>query len=90
MRALQQLGLADVYGETRVPLYVLNVAYPADRRRDGRVLPRQVGGADGRRGRSPNIIEQALNTMLRRRDIQTKVCRQGRAADGRRIYRAGR
>ena len=28
MRALQRLGLADVYGNTRVPLYVLNVTYP--------------------------------------------------------------
>ena len=28
MRALQQLGLADVYGNSAVPLYVLNVAYP--------------------------------------------------------------
>jgi indolepyruvate ferredoxin oxidoreductase alpha subunit len=28
MRALQQLGLADVYGNCSVPLYVLNVAYP--------------------------------------------------------------
>ena len=25
MRSLQQLGLADVYGETAVPIYVLNV-----------------------------------------------------------------
>src|SRR5690606_18052557 len=28
IRALQRLGLADIYGETRVPLYVLNVTYP--------------------------------------------------------------
>ena len=28
MRALQYLGLADAYGESAVPLYVLNVAYP--------------------------------------------------------------
>src|SRR6202163_805 len=28
MRSLQQLGLADVYGETAVPIYVLNVTYP--------------------------------------------------------------
>jgi len=26
--ALRQLGLADVYGTTRIPLYVLNVTYP--------------------------------------------------------------
>src|SRR6185503_1894560 len=28
MRALQRLGLADVWGRTRVPLYVMNVTYP--------------------------------------------------------------
>jgi len=28
IRALQRLGLADLYGETQVPLYVLNVTYP--------------------------------------------------------------
>jgi indolepyruvate ferredoxin oxidoreductase, alpha subunit len=28
IRALQRLGLADLYGRTEVPLYVLNVTYP--------------------------------------------------------------
>ena len=28
IRALQRLGLADVWGNTRIPLYVLNVTYP--------------------------------------------------------------
>ncbi len=28
VRALQRLGLADIYGETKVPIYVLNVTYP--------------------------------------------------------------
>ena len=28
IRALQRLGLADIYGDTEVPIYVLNVAYP--------------------------------------------------------------
>ncbi len=28
IRALQRLGLSDLYGETDVPLYVLNVTYP--------------------------------------------------------------
>ncbi len=28
IRALQRLGLADIYGNTDVPLYVLNVTYP--------------------------------------------------------------
>ncbi len=28
LRALQRLGLADIFGETQVPIYVLNVTYP--------------------------------------------------------------
>src|SRR5271167_1430476 len=72
MRSLQQLGLADVYGETSVPLYVLNVTYPliddevaafaADKKA---ILMVEEG--------QPEFIEQALNTILRRRDIQTKL-----------------
>jgi indolepyruvate ferredoxin oxidoreductase alpha subunit len=72
MRSLQQLGLADVYGNCSVPLYVLNVAYPliddqmaafcADKKA---VLMVEEG--------APEYIEQSLNTILRRRDIQTKV-----------------
>lgn len=28
LRALERLGLADIYGQTQIPLYVMNVAYP--------------------------------------------------------------
>src|SRR5699024_7271921 len=28
IRALEHLGLADVFGESKIPLYVMNVAYP--------------------------------------------------------------
>jgi indolepyruvate ferredoxin oxidoreductase, alpha subunit len=73
MRSLQQLGLADVYGETAVPLYVLNVTYPliddevaAFAANKKAILMVEEG--------QPEFIEQALNTILRRRDIQTKVC----------------
>ena len=72
LRALQQLGLADVYGETSVPIYVLNVAYPIIEDEmvefclgKSAVLMVEEG--------APDYLEQALNTLLRRRDIQTKV-----------------
>ena len=72
MRSLQQLGLADVYGETAVPIYVLNVTYPliddevaAFAANKKAILMVEEG--------QPEFIEQALNTILRRRDIQTKV-----------------
>ena len=73
MRALQQLGLADVYGETSVPIYCLNVTYPliddevaAFAATKKAILMVEEG--------QPEFIEQALNTILRRRDIQTKIC----------------
>jgi indolepyruvate ferredoxin oxidoreductase alpha subunit len=72
LRALQQHGLADVYGNSLVPLYVLNVTYPLiddemaafciDKKA---VLMIEEG--------APEYIEQALNTLLRRRDIQTRI-----------------
>jgi indolepyruvate ferredoxin oxidoreductase alpha subunit len=73
MRSLQQLGLADVYGETAVPIYVLNVTYPliddevATFAIDKKAILMVEEG-------QPEFIEQALNTILRRRDIQTKIC----------------
>jgi indolepyruvate ferredoxin oxidoreductase alpha subunit len=72
MRALQQLGLADVYGETAVPIYVLNVTYPLI---DDEVAAFTAGKKailiveEGQ----PEFIEQAINTILRRRDIQTRI-----------------
>src|SRR6201985_2971723 len=72
MRALQQLGLADVYGETSVPIYCLNAVYPliddevaAFAMNKKAILMVEEG--------QPEFIEQALNTILRRRDIQTKI-----------------
>jgi indolepyruvate ferredoxin oxidoreductase alpha subunit len=72
LRALQQLGLADVYGESSVPLYVMNVSYPMV---DDEIVDFCVGKKavlmveEG----APEYIEQALNTLLRRRDIQTRI-----------------
>lgn len=72
MRALQHLGLADVYGNSRIPIYVMNVSYPliddeivafaADKKA---VLMIEEG--------APEYIEQSLHTLMRRRDLQTRV-----------------
>jgi len=64
LRALERLGLADVYGNTRMPLYVMNVAYPLI---DGEVLR----FCEGKRAvlvveeGQPNFVEQNLATILR-------------------------
>jgi indolepyruvate ferredoxin oxidoreductase alpha subunit len=64
IRALERLGLSDVYGNTRVPLYVMNVAYPVI---DSEVLRFCAGKRavlvveEGQ----PNFVEQNLATILR-------------------------
>ena len=86
LRALELLGLADAFGNSRVPLYVLNVTYPL-------VDDELLRFCEGKRAvliveeGQPEFIEQAVNTILRRADIQTQDPRQGHAAHGRRIYR---
>lgn len=76
MRGLQYLGLADAYGESRIPLYVLNVTYPladdevADFCRGKRaVLVVEEG--------HPEYIEQAIGTVLRRRGIAATLAGKG-------------
>lgn len=72
MRALQHLGLADVYGNSRIPLYVMNVSYPL-------IDDEIIAFAAGKKAvlmveeGAPEYIEQALHTLMRRRDIKTKV-----------------
>lgn len=72
MRALQQLGLADVYGNSAVPLYVLNVAYPLIDDQMAEFCAGKKAVLLVEEG-APEYIEQSLNTILRRRDIQTRI-----------------
>ncbi|MCX8225634.1 MAG: indolepyruvate ferredoxin oxidoreductase subunit alpha [Sulfitobacter sp.] len=65
MRALQRLGLADIYGNSDVPLYVLNVTYPLVRNEfdqfcqgKNHVLVVEEG--------QPDFIEQQLGSFLYR------------------------
>jgi len=76
LRALERVGLADVFGASRVPLLVLNVVYP--------LVPEEIREfCAGKRAvlvveeGSPDYIEQAINVELRRADIQTKVLGKG-------------
>src|SRR5450432_3019738 len=72
VRALERLGLADVYGRSKIPLYVMNVAYP--------VVPAELTRfCAGKRAvllveeGQPNFIEQNLATVLRQADLQTAL-----------------
>jgi indolepyruvate ferredoxin oxidoreductase alpha subunit len=76
LRALERIGLADVFGNSKIPLLVLNVVYP--------LVPEEIRefGATKRavlvvEEGYPDYIEQAVNVELRRADIQTKVYGKG-------------
>jgi indolepyruvate ferredoxin oxidoreductase, alpha subunit len=72
LRSLQQLGLADAFGEARIPIYALNVTYP--------LLPDEIRPFCA--GKSavlmveegqPAYIEDALHAILRPSGIPTEV-----------------
>ncbi|MHC1550288.1 thiamine pyrophosphate-dependent enzyme [Phyllobacterium sp. K27] len=72
VRSLQRLGLADLYGETKVPLHVLNVTYPLIEDE----LVRFCEGKDAilvvEEGQ-PDYIEQALGAILYRTGGSVKL-----------------
>jgi indolepyruvate ferredoxin oxidoreductase alpha subunit len=72
LRALEILGLADSFGESRIPLYVLNVTYPLIDAEFVRFCAGKKAILIIEEGQ-PDFIEQAVNTILRRADLQTKV-----------------
>ena len=72
IRTLQQFGLADAFGNSDIPLLVLNVTYP--------LVPEELSEfCVGKRAvlmmeeGQPEYIEQELATLLRRADIQTPL-----------------
>lgn len=72
IRALQRLGLADVFGKTEVPIYVLNVTYPLIKDEFGafcddkdHVLVIEEG--------QPDYIEQQLGSYLYKSGSQLKL-----------------
>jgi indolepyruvate ferredoxin oxidoreductase, alpha subunit len=70
LRALERLGFADVYGHSRMPLYVMNVAYPVI---DSEVLTFCAGKRavlmveEGQ----PDFVEQGVAAILRRAGSDT-------------------
>ncbi len=72
LRALELCGLADALGHSRVPLYVMNVTYP--------LIDRElIRFAEGKRAiliveeGQPEFLEQAINTIFRRNDVQARI-----------------
>ncbi len=76
LRAMERLKLADVYGHSRVPLYVMNVAYPLIDSELTRFCAGKRAVWVVEEGQ-PNFIEQGIHTVLRQADLQTKVVGKG-------------
>lgn len=72
IRALQQLGLADAFGNSRIPLQVLNVVYPL-------VPDELVEFCSTKRAvllieeGQPNYLEDAIHAILRRAGSTTQL-----------------
>ena len=71
-RALQRLGLADAFGDAKIPMLVLNVTYP--------LVPQQVVDFCSPRQAvmvleegMPEYIEKDISAALRRADVQTAL-----------------
>ncbi|MFZ8885236.1 MAG: thiamine pyrophosphate-dependent enzyme [Steroidobacteraceae bacterium] len=76
MRGLERLGLADIYGETRIPVYVLNVTYP--------LIPDELEEfAAGKKALlvieegQPEFLEQAIASQLAASGCPTRVVGKG-------------
>ena len=71
-RALELIGKSDVFGNSAVPIYVLNVTYPL-------VPDEMVRFCAGKKAvlvveeGQPEFIEHEINTILRRADVNTRV-----------------
>ncbi|EZP72758.1 Indolepyruvate ferredoxin oxidoreductase [Sphingomonas paucimobilis] len=71
-RAMELLGLSSAYGDSQLPIYCLNVAYP--------LIPEEVKDfCVGKRAvlvleeGQPEFIEHELNTLIRRADLNCRV-----------------
>lgn len=71
-RALSQLGLADVFGNSKIPQLVLNVTYPLVSEEISAFCAGKKALLVVEEGQ-PDYLEQALNTILRKADLNTKV-----------------
>jgi len=72
VRALELLGLGNAFGDSQVPLYVLNVTYPLidDEVKDFCAGKRAVLMIEEGQ---PDFIEQNLHAILRKADVPTKI-----------------
>jgi indolepyruvate ferredoxin oxidoreductase alpha subunit len=86
LRALQQLGLADAFGASRIPIYCMNVTYP--------LVPEEiVQFCAGKRAvlvveeGQPAYLEEAILATLRRHEVNgVKVCGKAGLPDAQGVF----
>lgn len=72
IRALQKLGLSDVYGASKIPLYVMNVAYPLVDEEYERFCKGKRAILVVEEGQ-PNFVEQNVSAILRQLRLDTAL-----------------
>ncbi|MBV8852068.1 MAG: indolepyruvate ferredoxin oxidoreductase subunit alpha, partial [Sinobacteraceae bacterium] len=72
LRALELLGCADTFGQSRIPLYCLNVTYPLVPQEWSRFCAGKQAILVLEEGQ-PEFIEQAASQILRRADLNTRL-----------------
>lgn len=72
IRALNQIGLADVFGNSKIPLYVMNVAYPLIDEEFERFCRNKKAILVLEEGQ-PNFVEQNVASILRQRNIDIEL-----------------
>ena len=71
-RAMEHAGCSDTFGNTSIPMYVMNVAYPVIDAELIRFCQTKKAVLMVEEGQ-PDYLEQNINTILRRNDVQTRV-----------------
>jgi indolepyruvate ferredoxin oxidoreductase, alpha subunit len=72
IRSLELLGLSDAFGESEIPLLVLNVTYPLVDEEIRKFCAHKRAVLLIEEGQ-PDFLEQNLHAILRKGDLQTKV-----------------
>jgi indolepyruvate ferredoxin oxidoreductase alpha subunit len=76
VRALELLGLSNAFGDSKIPLYILNVTYPLVDDEIKRFCIGKRGLLVIEEGQ-PDFIEQNLHAILRKAEVQTQVHGKG-------------
>jgi indolepyruvate ferredoxin oxidoreductase alpha subunit len=76
VRALELLGLSNAFGDSKIPLYILNVTYPLVDDEIKRFCIGKRGVLVIEEGQ-PDFIEQNLHAILRKAEVQTQVHGKG-------------